>query len=110
TTYPGLTGRWQVSRDGGNWPAWRGDGQEIFFTTHQGMYAVAVDHEGGFTLGRPEKIFDRPMTGWSAAWPDGFAVTGDGQRFVMLRPAENGSEVQPALVVVQNWFAEFQQD
>jgi serine/threonine protein kinase len=110
TTYPGLTGRWQVSREGGNWPAWRGDGQEIFFTTHQGMYAVPVGHEGGFTLGRPEKIFDRPMTGWSAAWPDGFAVTRDGQRFVMLRPAEKGSEVQPALVVVQNWFAEFQQD
>jgi len=109
-SYPDLKGRWQVSRDGGNWPCWGGDGKEIYFTTHHEMYAVEVDNEGGFQLGRPRKLFDRPYTGWTPAWPDGFDVTADGERFVMLKPLADDSNVQPSLVVVQNWFAEFAGD
>ncbi len=56
------------------------------------------------------KLFDHPSTDWSAEWPDGFDVTADGERFVMLRPVEDESNVQPVLVVVQNWYAEFKQD
>jgi serine/threonine protein kinase len=107
TTYPGLIGRWQVSRGGGGWTAWRGDGREIYYCTHNEMFSVSVDYENGFTLGRPQKMFDRPSTDWSSAWPDGFDVTADGQRFVMLRPAPTEEDAQPMLMVVQNWFAEF---
>jgi len=107
TTYPGLTGRWQVSRGGGGWAQWRADGKEIYYTTHKEMFAVSVDDENGFTLGRPRKLFDRPSTDWSPTWPDGFDVTGDGERFVMLRPAPTEEDSQPMLMVVQNWFREF---
>ena len=109
TTYPGLTGRWQVSRGGGGWAHWRGDSKEIYYTTHDEMFAVSVADENGLGLGRPHKLFDRPSTAWSAAWPDGFAVSADGERFVMLKPAPDQSDEQPALVVVQNWYAEFAQ-
>ena len=34
-------------------------------------------------------------------------MTKDGQRFVMCRPVESEEEVQPAIVIVQNWFKEF---
>jgi serine/threonine protein kinase len=107
TTYPGLVGRWQVSRDGGGWMRWRGDGKEIYYCTHNEMFAVSVDYENGFTLGRPRKLFDRPSTDWSAAWPDGFDVTADGQRFVMVRPVSTEEDAKPEIVAVQNWFAEF---
>jgi len=107
TTYPGLTGRWQVSRGGGGWAQWRADGKEIYYCTHKEMFAVSVDYENGFTLGRPRKLFDRPSTDWSSNWPDGFDVTADGQKFVMLRPAPTEDDVQPMLMVVQNWFREF---
>ncbi|MEN8006333.1 MAG: protein kinase [Candidatus Krumholzibacteriota bacterium] len=107
TTYPDLTGRWQVSRGGGGWAQWRADGKEIYYTTHKEMFVVSVDDENGFMLGRPRKLFDRPSTDWSASWPDGFDVTAGGERFVMLRPAPTEEHVQPMLMVVQNWFREF---
>jgi len=107
TTYPGLTGKWQVSRGGGDWMQWRADGKEIYYTTQKEIFAVSVDYEKGFTLGRPRKLFDRPSTNWKADWADGFDVTADGERFVMLRPAPTEEDVQPMLMVVQNWFREF---
>jgi Tol biopolymer transport system component len=107
TTYPGLTGRWQVSRGGGSWARWRGDGKEIYYTTHREVYAVSVDERDGLALGRPRKLFDRPSTDWSPSWPDGFDVTADGERFLILRPAPGEDDRQPAIVVVQNWHAEF---
>ena len=110
TTYPDLKGRWQVSPSSGYWCAWRADGKEIYYTTHQEMFAVSVDYENGFTLGRPRKLFDRPHIDWSASWSDGFDVTPDGERFLMLKPVADESTEQPVLVVVQNWFAEFSQD
>jgi hypothetical protein len=107
TTYPGLTGRWQVSHGGGGWAQWRADGKEIYYSTQKEMFAVSVDYEKGFTLGRPRKLFDRPSTNWKADWADGFDVTADGERFVMLRPSPAKEDVQPMLMVVQNWFREF---
>ena len=110
TTYPGLIGRWQVSRNGGGWMAWRGDGKEIYYCSHTEMFAVSVDYANGFTLGRPRKLFDRPSTDWSSTWTDGFDVTADGQKFVMMRPAPTEENAQPMLMVVQNWFAEFDRE
>jgi len=87
--------------------AWRGDGKEIYYCTHKKMYAVSVDSENGFTLGRPRKLFDRPSTDWSPTWPDGFDVTDEGERFVMMRSAPTLEDAQPMLMVVQNWYREF---
>ena len=53
TTYPGLVGRWQVSRDGGGWMRWRGDGKEIYYCTHNEMFAVAVDLRKRVHAGSP---------------------------------------------------------
>ena len=69
---------------------------------------VDVDTENGLTLGTPAKLFDRPSVNWSSRWADGFDATNDGQRFIMLRHVPSESDVQPAIVVTQNWFAEFE--
>jgi len=110
TTYPGVTGRWQISRNGADWACWRGDGGEIYFSSMTHIYAVPVDDSNGFTLGRPRELFQFDPVGWSPTWSDGFDVTDDGERFVKLRPAPDESEIPPVLVVVQNWFAEFSEN
>jgi Tol biopolymer transport system component len=108
TSYPDGKGRWEISRgQGGSYPLWRDDMKEVFYTTHDAIWAVEVDLEGGVTIGRPRKLFDRPTTRWSASWPDGFDVTGDGRRFVLLRPSTRSDLPLERIVVVQNWIAEF---
>jgi Tol biopolymer transport system component len=107
TTFPAVTTRWQVSTEGGMWPAWRGDGKEIFFTTHNEIWAVDATIGSGLTLGTPKVLFRRPSTNWSTRWPDAFDVTSDGERFVIVQNVRSENDVQPAIVIVQNWFEEF---
>ncbi|MCH7547928.1 MAG: serine/threonine-protein kinase [Candidatus Krumholzibacteriota bacterium] len=108
TTFPNTGTRWQVSSSGGEWPVWRADGREIFYTTRTTIMTVSANTEGGLTLGTPAKLFDRPSVNWSSRWADGFDVTNDGQRFIMLRHVQDESNVQPTIVITQNWFAEFE--
>ena len=63
------------------------------------MTAVAVDRAGdGLSFGQPQKLFD-----FRAVTPDGpgYAVTADGQRFLVVEPAESRPP-EPVMVVV-NW-------
>jgi len=58
TTFPGGTGKWQVSRGGGTEPRWRGDGKEIFYIGPTGMLmAVPVNDIGTFSTGSPAPLF-----------------------------------------------------
>jgi hypothetical protein len=107
TNWPHPTTRWQVSVEGGEWPRWRADGREIFFTTHDALFAVDVSTSGGLTFGTPHRLFRRPTTNWAPVWSDGFDVTHDGQRFVMLQPVRDEEAPPPSIVIVQNWFEEF---
>src|SRR4029453_18522070 len=45
--FPSGAGKWQVSKDGGGFPVWRGDGRELFYTTRQGTSIVAVEIKAG---------------------------------------------------------------
>ena len=44
---------------------------------------------------------------WSAEWWDGFEVSADGERFIIFENIPNPEAVPPAIIVTQNWFAEF---
>jgi hypothetical protein len=52
------------------------------------------------TLGPPETLFQ------SSAVNGGYDVSADGQRIV-VGASPGGAETETAVVVVQNWFAEF---
>jgi Tol biopolymer transport system component len=107
TTFPDAATRWQVSTDGGEFPHWRADGREIFYTTREAILSVDISTESGLVLGAPHVLFQRPLINWNPQWSDGFDVTADGQRFALFGPIVDETTEQPALVVVQNWFAEF---
>jgi Tol biopolymer transport system component/predicted Ser/Thr protein kinase len=94
---PTVDGKWQVSRNGGNTPAWRDDGRELIFRSLPGS-PMGVDVKPmptTFHAGIPRQLFPIPPVPW--------AVTGDGQRFLVSMPPPGG--VQAPITVVLNWEA-----
>jgi eukaryotic-like serine/threonine-protein kinase len=58
TSFPGATGKWQVSRGGGTEPRWRGDGKGIFYLAPSGMLMAApVNAKSDFATGSPAALF-----------------------------------------------------
>ncbi len=87
TSFPGATGKWQVSRGGGTEPRWRGDGKEIFYIGPTGMLtAVPVSGESGFSTSTPAPLFQvhgrAPISSTDVFTYD---VAKDGNRFLVNR-------------------------
>jgi hypothetical protein len=91
--------RVRVSPAGGRQPRWRGDGRELFYLTPQGeLVSVEVREAGGhLELGLPGELFH---AGVSNPVLDEYAVTKDGQRFLVITPVEESGW---SLNVVLNW-------
>ena len=104
-------GRWQVSTAGGFHPQWSPDGRELFYLAVRSvgvaMMAVAVDSGEIFRPSVPAELFQgRYYYGATGSAPDVYDVAPDGQRFLMIREAGAPGDVQPDIVIVQNWFEE----
>jgi len=87
TTYPGATGKWQVSRGGGTEPRWSFDGKEIFYLGPKEMLtAVTVNTDSGFATGAPQPLFQvhsrAPISSTDIFTYD---VAHDGKRFLVNR-------------------------
>ncbi|MGH9256445.1 MAG: protein kinase domain-containing protein [Vicinamibacterales bacterium] len=95
-------GKWQVSRGGGEEPAWSADGGTLYYLGPDSIMAAGIQPAATFAAGAPSPVLSR--TGY--AFP-GFDIAPDG-RFLMqkLAPAEGASEVTAHLVLVENWFEE----
>jgi eukaryotic-like serine/threonine-protein kinase len=91
--------RVRVSPDGGGQPKWRADGRELFYVSPDGrLMAVQVKatvDQLDVTL--PVALFPGVMG--APTW-DRYAVTRDGQRFLVVVPLAGGVE---RLHVVTNW-------
>ncbi|MCG6927273.1 MAG: protein kinase [Acidobacteria bacterium] len=90
-----------VSLGGGRQPRWRGDSRELFYVTPQGeLMAVPVrETEDGLQLGRGSRLFN---AGVRSRTRSQYGVTGDGQRFLVITPADGNRR---SLEVVLNWTA-----
>jgi dipeptidyl aminopeptidase/acylaminoacyl peptidase len=93
--------RLRVSVDGGTQPKWRGDGEELFYRTLVGaLMAVKVSEEGErLEVGLPTELFDAGELGGGGS--DHYAVSADGQRFLVKLPVEDDRKLQMHVVV--NW-------
>ncbi len=117
--YPNVnSGKWQISNQGGRDPHWRDDGNELVFhyvTDIDSFYAVAIDTEIEFTAGNPKLLFsgDYIFTDWAVRESNQFDVSGDHQRFILMRDVLGGNNSLEAetvaLTVVENWFEELKQ-
>jgi len=102
-TFPDHTGKWQISTMGGNDPEWRADGKELYYLSPDlKMNMVTVRTEGGFEVGNPTVLFDARVVLPETTFRH-YAVTGDGQRFLLLAPV--GDEKPASTAVVVNWSA-----
>ena len=90
----------QVSVSGGGQPKWCGDGKELFFQASDGQLMVVDVREGatGPDVSLPTALFH---LGAFAADYDMYAVSADGQRFLVKVPVQD--ETPPRIHVVTNW-------
>jgi len=90
--------RSRVSLDGGNEPAWRGDGRELFFVSNdRAITAVDVSRDGDvLTSGTPHVLFQVPVLSWLR---NGMSVSPNGQHFLVAVSIE---EPRPTQVLL-NW-------
>jgi hypothetical protein len=101
--FPGPGAKSQVSRDGGSHPVWRADGRELFYLAADGtMMTVAVGAGHSFDAGRPRALFSPNV--WRLTANQVYAVTKNGQRFLVNTTSQESSSVVP-LTVVLNWTA-----
>jgi len=84
----GATAPVAVSAQGGKHPAWRGDGQELFFLAADGSMMAASFNERGTAAepGKPRTLFRIPLNDITSEWFPPYGVTSDGQRFLLNVP------------------------
>ena len=102
-TFPKHLGTWQVSTAGGHEPMWRSDGKELFYIGRNGeMMSVDVTTSSGkFQAGTPIPLFKTRLIP-AEYWRNTYAVSRDGQRFLMMVPP--GAEAKPSPInFVLNW-------
>ena len=99
--FPRAAMKWQVSANGGEFPAWRADGRELFFVSPDlRLMAVSFDADGPeMRHATPHPLFNLPQRIRSTNPP--YAVTADGQRFIVAVHAQNPRN--SASFVVLNW-------
>jgi len=92
--------RVRVSPEGGGQPKWRSDGKELFYLSPAGQLMAVEVREGpsGLEVGLPTALFS---AGRFLANEDHYAVSGDGQRFLVKAPLQQGSA--RSIHVVTNW-------
>jgi eukaryotic-like serine/threonine-protein kinase len=103
--YPGPGGKWQISTDGGTEPVWNPKGRELFYRSGQKMMAVDYTEQPEFLAGKPKMLFEGPYVPSPRSLSD-YDVTSDGQRFLMLKNAE---QKPGEISVVLNWTEELKQ-
>jgi len=112
-SFPSGGGQRLVSTHGGIGPCWRRDGKELFYYAPDGKLMVVEvksgprdgRQEASFEAGPPHALFEFRSGTVQPNRP--YAVTADGQRFLLSRPYAQVplAEASRPLVVVLNWNA-----
>jgi len=102
--YPGPGGKWQISTEGGTEPVWNPKGRELFYRERNKMMAVEITTQPSFSHGKPRVLFEGAYVLSPRTWAD-YDVSRDGQRFLMLKGAEQ-APTTTQINVVLNWFEE----
>jgi dipeptidyl aminopeptidase/acylaminoacyl peptidase len=100
------SGKWQVSTNSGSSPRWSRDGKELFYMAFDGTILSSATRTSGATFEHdPPKLLFQSEVPQSEVESGGgfrFAVSADGQRF-LVRELPPEANQQPPLTVVVNW-------
>jgi len=93
---PAISGKWQVSKDGGDFPAWKQDGKELYFRHPSGsqMAVKVTPTPTTFEASVPELLFN-----YAAQLP--VIPAADGNRFLVA--AFQQDQIPAPITVVLNW-------
>jgi len=103
--YPKVDWVKRISREFGEEPIWSSSGDELFYRNRNKWMVVPISTEPEFTAGTPRVVFEGPYINVGGLSYD---VAPDGQRFLVLLPQYDDSQVRE-LHVVSNWFEELRQ-
>ncbi len=91
-------GQWQISKSGGMYPKWRGDGKELYYLSADNrITAVTLEPVANLQIGTPQPLFVAHFGNGSTR----FTVTPDGKRFLMEAPPDEAGA--NAATVILNW-------
>lgn len=101
TTFPEGRGKWRVSARGGSFPAWSGNGKELFYgDLASDFFVCPITVKGSeVEVGTPQRLFHTGTPGIGVS----FDVSADGKRLLMNHADE---EMQAPLHLLTNWPAE----
>jgi len=101
TSFPNVSGKWQVSLTGGRLPRWGPDGKEIFFASPDGHFAMApISFAPALQIGEPKNLFTVRVPGQGYA-QDRILPARDGKR--LLANFQMSEELPTPITVVVNW-------
>ena len=106
--FPAGEGKWELPGSSESTVFWLKD--RILFTVYSpepALMEIPLSLAGTLALGTPRKLFDLGPRRLSTS-QEGFSVSPDGHRILMVQDTEAGGE--PAgVVVVENWLREFEE-
>jgi serine/threonine protein kinase len=100
--FPATAAKWQVSRGGGQQPVWSPDGRELFYISpEKQIVGVTVTTSATlFSASSPHVRIDARVGGWERTNQGSpFAITPDGQRFLVSRE----TDATRPIGVILNW-------
>lgn len=100
TSYPSLTGRWQLTSEGAREPIWSADGRELFYRSGDQVLAIPIESTQPFTAGRPVALFRGPYFQPIGPGIRSYGVSADGRRFLMMRAIGASA---PMLRIISNF-------
>jgi serine/threonine-protein kinase len=105
--FPGLSGKWQVSKSGGNQACWSRDGKWLYFRHGVQMLRASITTEPELRIGTPEVVFESDAV-VLASEARNYDISADGNQFLVLTSIEGGerSTLNRELIIVENWFEE----
>ena len=103
--FPVAAGKWQISIGGGEQPRWRRDGKELFYLSgdHKLMAVEVGTDSPTFSHSGPVALFVTRVGGIDTPG-DYYAVTADGQRFLLNNLVAEAAYTP--ITIVQNWTAD----
>ncbi|MHC4433292.1 MAG: protein kinase domain-containing protein [Planctomycetota bacterium] len=100
--YPTMDRVIPISREFGEEPVWSIRGDRLFYRNRSKWMVVSISTKPEFEAGTPQVVFEGPYVNVAGLSYD---VAPDGQRFLVLKPEYDDSQVRE-LHVVTNWFEE----
>jgi len=101
-SFPGMSGRYQVSLEGGEEPVWSPRGGELFYRSGAALIAAEFRGGDGFEVVRRTVLFSSNEYGDLDGTYQDYDVSPDARHFVMVRRSMRMSQLQVTLNAFQN--------